>query len=214
MKKNTSTLPIKGLRTPRLLLWLRGFFHGRILHTGELDPETEMIASGYVTGQLRRYDKACIQRCEQAAERLKDVWADLDQLLIELDDVSTELRELVVPQRAVGETGAQARAREKKVKRRAALEERQLTILKRMSDHANAILAEATRTRNQMAATAEALLSGFAAYGHGLILRPVLERNLPTLAPDDRAAAMFANHAATWNTVQSILKEVQDHASL
>lgn len=50
MRKNKTVLPIKGMRTPRFFIWLRGFWHGKVMHTGGIHPETNVIASGYVTG--------------------------------------------------------------------------------------------------------------------------------------------------------------------
>ena len=40
-------LKMKALRMPGLLLWTRGVIHGKLLHTGELDQQTERISSGH-----------------------------------------------------------------------------------------------------------------------------------------------------------------------
>ena len=56
MSKNKPTLPMKGINSPRFFIWFRGFWHGKVIHTGGLDPETNTIASGYVTGQIINVD--------------------------------------------------------------------------------------------------------------------------------------------------------------
>lgn len=68
MGNNKTALPMKGIHTPRFFIWFRGFWHGKIIHTGGIDPETNTIASGYVTGQIKRFRNACVTRREKAEE--------------------------------------------------------------------------------------------------------------------------------------------------
>ena len=63
MGKTKTVLPMKGLRTPRIFLWILGFIHGKVLHTGGLDPETGTITSGYITGQSDVFPQNPLLKC-------------------------------------------------------------------------------------------------------------------------------------------------------
>lgn len=209
MSKTKTSLPMKGLHTPRFFLWCRGFLHGKIIHTGGLDPETNTISSGYITGQVKRFHNACITRREQAEAKLAKEWAEADQLLIDLAAISVALAGSSDHQKFANESSAQARAREKAAEKRASREAERLEILKRLSEISNTIRAELDLAHDQMEATAEALLSGFAAYGHGLLLEPIFQYNLPSAAYEGCAEQILKSHEDTWNTMVSILKEVK-----
>lgn len=207
MKKVKTALAMKGLNTPRLISWLRGYLHGRVLHTGGLDPETGVIASGYVTGQTKRLRGACVARRELAEAKLQDSWTQAEQLLIDYAALGAK-------QPAGGETAAhnssaaQARAGEKAAAKRAQCEAQRQEILKKLADIQSAVRMEYDAAHDQMEATAEQLLSVFASYGHGLMTKPVYAHNLPTLAYKDCAQQILTAHEDTLNTVSAILKEV------
>ena len=63
---------------------------------------------------------------------------------------------------------------------------------------------------NNMEATAEILSSTFACYGHGLLMKPIYDYNLPGITYEDCAQQILNNHEDTWNAVISILKEVKE----
>ena len=71
MKKVKKTLPMKGVRIPRVLLFLLGFIHGR-LHTAQL--EGGVIVSAFIVGQSRRFQMACVVRRLQATQTLHEKW--------------------------------------------------------------------------------------------------------------------------------------------
>ena len=66
MNKNPSVLHMKGIHTPEIFIWFHGLWHGKIIHSGGLDPETNCIASAYVTAQIKNFRNACILRFEKA----------------------------------------------------------------------------------------------------------------------------------------------------
>lgn len=214
MSKTKTTLPMKGLRTPRIFLWFHGFFHGKILRTGGLDPETGTITSGYITGQIKRFRNVCVARREYAEENLKKEWADADRLLIDLASISAALADTNDYQKLANMSSAQARAQEKAASARASREAERLAILKHLVDISNAIRSEFDHAHDQMEATAEMMLSTFSCYGHGLMMQPVYTRNLPTVSYDDCAAQILNSHEAIWNTINSILKEVKSNEHL
>lgn len=57
--KKMKTLPVKGLRTPRWLIYLKGAYHGRIRKTAALNQESGLLDSAYVSEKLFLYNKAC-----------------------------------------------------------------------------------------------------------------------------------------------------------
>lgn len=207
MKKTKTTLNVKGLRTPRLCLWIHGFFHGNILHTGGLDPETKTISSAYVTGQIGRFRNVCVERRALAEENLKKEWAEADQLLIELTNLTKTLSESSVLYEPADESSAHARARETVIKIHTARENEHLAIHKRLANIYNTICAEIHLAHDQMEATAEMLQSTFSAYGQGLLMKPVYVYNLPVVHYEDCIEHIFKNHENTWNAIISIVKE-------
>lgn len=208
MRKKKTVLPMKGLRTPRIFLWILGFIHGKVLHTGGLDPETGTISSGYIIGQTKRFRNACVTRRERAEEVLAKEWADADRLLIDLSNINAALAATSDYQALANQTSVQTRAQEKAATQHASSNAERLAILKRLADISNAIRSEIDLAHNQAEATAEMLMSTFCCYGHGLLMKPVFARNLPSISFEDCAAQILVNHEATWNAIVTMQKEV------
>ena len=203
-------LPVKGIRTPRLLIWLRGFWHGKVLHTGGLDPETNTIASGYITGQVKRFHHACITRREKAEEKLSKVWSAADELLIGYAAVTDALAATEKIQNPPIKSSAQARFYERAAGKRASRENERQDILKKLAQLANDLRTEYDSAHDQMEATAELLSSTFACYGHGLLMKPIYDHNLPYISYEDCARKILLTHEDTWNAMVSVLKEVKN----
>lgn len=210
MGNNKTALSMKGIRTPCSFIWFRGFWHGKVIHTGGLDPETNTIASSYVTGQIKRFRNACVTRREKAEEKLGRVWSTADELLIDYAAVTAALTESGKSQNSHSESNAQARSNERATEKRASHENERQSILKNLAQLANDIRAEYGSAHDQMEATAEILSSTFACYGHGLLMKPIYDYNLPGITYEDCAQQILNNHEDTWNAVISILKEVKE----
>ena len=210
MGNNETMLPMKGIRTPRFFIWFRGFWHGKIIHTGGIDPETNIIVSGYVTGQIKRFRNACITRREKAEEKLSKVWSTADELLIDYASVTVALTEFGKGQNSHSESNAQARSNEREAEKRASCENERQSILKNLAQLANDIRAEYGAAHDQMESTAEILSSTFACYGHGLLMKPIYDYNLPSITYEDCPQQILNNHEDTWKAIISILKEVKE----
>lgn len=209
MSKTATVLPMKGLHTPRFLIWCKGFLHGKILHTGGLDPETNTLSSGYITGQTKRFRHACVLRREEAETKLTKAWTEADQLLIEYSTLSAALADSG-GQNARSETSAQARARERAAGKRASRKADRQTILKNMAGLVNVIRGEYDTAHDQMEATAESLLSVYACYGHGLLMKPIYQNVLPELLYEDCADQILTAHESTWNALVTIVQNAQE----
>ena len=209
MSRNKKALPMRGIRTPRFFIWFRGFWQGKVLHTGGLCPETNEIASGYVTGQIKRFRNACVTRREKAEEKLNKAWGNADELLVDYAAVTAAIAEAEKEQNAHSESNAQVRSKEKAAKRRASFEEKRQAILKSLATIANDIRAEYDSAHDQMEATSELLASALACYGHGLLMKPVYGDNLPIITYEDCAKQIIINHEDTWNAIGSMLKGVK-----
>lgn len=199
------TLHVRGLHTPRFLVWLLGFYHGRILHTGGLDPENETIASAYIAGQTKRFCKACDIRRAVIRKNLDDDWKTASSLLIEFDELSSKISEIdfVHP---LGENHAKTREDAARTKLVKSYETRRTVIRKELSEICNKIHAETSLAQDQIAATAELLLSVFACYGHGLLKQPVYSHNLPCLPSENALYEVIGGRERIWENMNLLLE--------
>lgn len=211
MSKKKIILPVKGINSPRLCVWFRGFWHGKVIHTGGLDPETNTIASGYVTGQIKRFRNACVTRREEAEKKLGKIWSTADELLLDYVSVTAMLTESEKSQNSYSKSNAQARSNERAAAKRASYEDERQSILKNLAQLVNDVRAEYGSAYDQMEATAEMLSSNFACYAHGMLMKPIYDNNLPNIVYEDCAQQILNNHENTWEAISSILeKEVKE----
>jgi len=208
MRKNQTTLPVKGIHSPALFLWCRGLFHGK-LHTGSLNRETGVITSPYLTGQTNHFYACLSARREQAEKTLAKVWVEADQILIDLAVNSSVL--CTPSQETTAETAspAQLRAMERAESKRADRAQQSLLMRKRLAEIKNLIEEQVNEAQDQAEATAHLMLSKWAAYGHGLLLKPVIPAVLPVLAYEDCIKQIISRHQGTWDSLSAVLKEVK-----
>lgn len=208
-RHKATTLRMKGLRVPRILIWLHGFFHGKILHTGGIDPETQRISSAYVSGQTKRFHAACVDRRKQARAKLEHEWTAADELIEDFKNISSALEKLDEEHVLSKGTSADARSKEATQKRRSSYESDLLAIKKRLSNTVNTVKAEIHKANDQMEATCDLLQSGFACYGHGMLMKPVYPRNLPEVSYTDCSEQILKDHKATWDAMKTILNNME-----
>ena len=200
-------LKMKALRMPGLLLWTRGVIHGKLLHTGELDQQTERISSGFIPARFARFQSACAVCCEETEAALGPLWTEADRTLLELRTLSAELKQQSgLPADPGQDSPTQARSRERQTEARATRTARQLQLRQRLAGLSNTIAGKLRLAEMREQATAAQLRSTFSAYGHGLLLRPVAERNLPPVPGMDIDKQILQQHLATWNAIQTELE--------
>ena len=207
-KNDVKTLPVRGMRVPRLLIWTRGLIHGKVLHSAGQDDHTQAIISSYITGQTRRFREECSSYMLKVEKRLKNVWVEADALLIDLARMRTTLTAKSCATPTTPENNDQLRAQERDAQYSANLQAEQQAALKQLSVIRNVISSELLTARNRMESTSERLLSTFSAYGHGVLLIPIRSAFLPEISFDEFITRYMESHEETWNAILKNTKEV------
>lgn len=200
----TKTLPMKGIRTWKILLWLHGFWDGKITHTGCLDSETKVIVSAYVTSQIKNFYGVCVNRCEEAEKKLSKTWCDAEQLLVDYANITSEITKANKKESNQNENNTQIRQNERASKRRYLYEEELKAIIKKIKKLESDIREEYNLVNAQAEATVEFLYSAFACYANGLLMKPIYEYNLPYINYEAYMNKVLDNHKDTWNLMISI----------
>lgn len=196
-------LRVRGLHTPRLCLWLLGWSH-RLLRTGCLDHETGRAESAYMTGQVKRFQSAAVLRLSKSEKSAAPLFAEADKLLLRLPYLDAALRGSA-PQPGPNAANAELRAANARQKERGKWAAERQSILNRLSDISAEVTAEGIEADRVIDATKDALLSGFAAYAHGLLRAPVTEAQLPeihALSCMDRLSTL-----ETWRQIQKVCRK-------
>ena len=200
------TIPVKGLHTPRLLLFMMGLFHGKVFHSGGLDLETNLITSAYISGQTKRYHHACAVCIEEVEERLSVFWTDADRLLLRLEELDGILSDLGDINQDYS-SNTLRRLRDREVTKRNKINTEKQQKMQRLVELFNAILEERNIIESQFAATAESMSSSFSAYGHGLIMKPLSIQNIPILTSETYVDLITERHRSTWDKMKCVLEK-------
>lgn len=207
MSKNILSVP--GLATPRWILWIHGWFHGHVLKSGGLDPETNIIASCYITGKCSLFHRACIARIEALESNLQKKWADADGLLVDYKELNSVLK-TELPSFASVSDSIRARENERNAKIRASQAADRQAVLKKLMEIASNLRSEEHLAIDQMESTAAKLKSAFAAYGHGLLMKPIYASNLPQVTCVEYLDAYHRGHEAAIMALDMIASEIKE----
>lgn len=178
--KEKKVLSIKGLRTPRILIWLLGLLHGKILRAGTIDPDSNLLCGSYITSKSKLYQEYCYKRIGMLEEELKGLRIESSCLMFEDDTLQAQLSALVVDT-APAESNQQKRIAARTSAIRSSALARKDAVLRRLSEISEEIRSKEMACSEELAATAEALQSRFSTYGHGMMLRPVFQKVIPPL---------------------------------
>ena len=214
MKKKS--LYLKGLRTPRFLIFLRGFVDGRS-KTAAVDSESKFLCSGYLEEKLFLFSELCDRRVIALEDGLSPDRSEASSLLMELsllpaptaggESAPAAARAVpgtppaTVPEaqacRAAARSAARAaEAAERSRKRREETEARRQAILQRLVEIQDRIATRELIAGEELSATAEALKGLLCAYAHGVLLRPVQARYLRPIEYAPRFDAYRQSHDA------------------
>ena len=209
-------LPIKSLWLPRAFYWILGIIHGRILHTAAIDPDSETLTSGFVVNMTKRFAEGCITRADRGRENLKEYWPDANCAVSEIAacDASLSQEPKETPSNV---SGALARAREARARKHVDTLAKRAEAMSRLITSKDAIQDELAHAQNQVDATAERLLSVFGSYAHGVLRKPVRQRDLPVLSVENMTARILAapnpveaGREDDWRAIQELIKEATD----
>lgn len=197
MKKKT--LKLKGLKTPKLFLFIHGFTNGR-MKTSAVDSESGNLNSAYIHGKIYQFDKLCHDRVIQLDCGLSELRTEAETLILELN-------ELVVPppyrsnDLATNSTGGAnapdtvaaaqagraaaasaemaAQAANQRQQERENVLARRAWIVRRLVAIREKLALEERICSEELAATADALRNCFCSYGHGALLKPINPTYVP-----------------------------------
>ena len=203
------TLRIKGMRVPRVFIWLHGFFQGRIIKTAGVDEETGCICSGYVEGKRRLFNELSSNRVKQLELELKAVRAEAFDLMAQYASVKRNLTTDIMADKAT--TIDEKRVAERCASRRADYTKHYEKIIERLGEIDSKIRSSELNAREELDATASCLQSIFATYGHGMMLHPIQSRYIPPVEYD-RCFQMYAEaHKDEDQQIRYILREVYSY---
>ena len=192
---------MKGLATPTIMVFMRGFFDGRFRATG-LDQDSGLLNSAYVNGKTDMFYKYCSERVDRLETDIAAVCTDAEKLLLELKDMPEKIRKIRVTEeepvklpkklpdsmeeaqlaRADARKAAKAKVDAEQSKaNKNQMETRKIEILQQLVMIRDRILNKETNCRNELSATSFALKERLCVYGHGVLLKPVLHRYIPQL---------------------------------
>lgn len=208
MAQQNGKLP--GMHIPCIFLWLLGAFHGKVLKTAAIDPDTGCISSGYVEGKIRLFQGLCAGTAAQLERDLKAAWTEAADLAAEEALLDRQLAGIPVPRAAA--TVEERRQAKRSRSRRDALDARRLALLKRLIELDHKIRSRELETRAHLDRTVQILQSRLAAYGHGALLSPFYQKYIPPVNYAPAFAAYEQAYRQDRDRLSRILEEVYDHA--
>lgn len=227
MQRN-KTLTLKGLRTPRPVLFVRGFVNGR-MKTADLDQENSRLSSAYVSGMTCLFNEYCQKRVAKLETDLSAVRMEAEALLLELQALP-EAEAAEVPAEAPGlpdklpETVAEAQHLRSAAKassqaaefssrvleKQEATAARRATILGRLSEIKSRIAAKEQVCCQELGAASEALRARFCTYAHGVLMRPIRTRYIPDLEYARYLDGYYAAHNTLKRELATVLKPQEE----
>lgn len=228
MKKKV--LKLKGLKTPKLFLFILGFINGR-MKTAAVDSERGNLTSAYIHRKVCLFGKLCHDRVIRLDRALSDMRTEAESLILELNRLvvppqycinDTEIHTCVAAKHpnsfsaaqadraaaANAEKAAQA-ASQRKQERENILARRAWIIHRLIAIREKLALEERTCTE-ELAATADALRTCFCAYGHGALLKPVTPAYIPPIEYRCHLDSYRADHEVLRTKITSVLEKEAD----
>ena len=192
---------MKGVATPTIVVFLHGFFDGRF-RTASIDQDSGLLNSAYTNGKTALFYKYCNERVDWLETDIASVCTEAETLLMELksmpsicernetywvESVKTPKVPLDFAQDAQAarfaarEVEKANAAIEQAKEKKSQVEKRKIDILQRLVQIRDHISNKETNCHNELSATSFALKERMCVYGHGVLLKPILSRNIPQL---------------------------------
>lgn len=225
MKKKT--LKLKGLKTPKLFLFIHGFTNGR-MKTAAVDSESGNLNSAYIHGKVYLFDKLCHDRVIQLDCGLSELRTEAETLLLELNELvvpplyhandlathGVNASDTVVAAQAgraaaaCAEKAAQAAAQRKQ--ERENIRARRSWIIRRLVAIREKLALEERICFEELAATADALRNCFCAYGHGALLKPINHTYIPPVDYQCYLDGFRADYLVLKTKITNVLEKEAD----
>lgn len=214
MQRNKTLTP-KGMRTPRPILFVRGFVNGR-MRTADLDQENSRLSSAYINGMTCLFNEYCQKRISKLETDLSAVRMEAVTLLLELEALHEKDMEIPAEMPGVPDTFPATVAEAQHLRSAArtfaqaaelsnhALEQQEVTvarrtaILSRLAEIRSRIAAKEQVCCQELGAAADALRARFYVYAHGVLLKPIRTRYIPEM----EYARYLENYYACHNTLK------------
>jgi hypothetical protein len=221
-------LALKGLHTPRPIIFIRGFLDGRF-QTAGIDQKSALLNSAYLNGELYLFNAYCKKRVIQLENDLAADRTKAETLIQELYTLSADLP-ADLPIRCAEAKGqaeppatlAEAQARRKAAKaaaktaealananaKRDALTERHKEILRSLVEIREKIQIKERTCYEELGVTAETLKARLCVYGHGVLLKqPVYTRYIPALEYTSHLEGYRSAHRELNRKLAAVLQE-------
>lgn len=221
---------MKGIGTPSVIVFMHGFFDGRFNAAG-IDRDTGLLNSAYVNGKVDLFCKYCNERVDRLETDIAAICTEAETLLMELEAIPVVIKANEV---AKGESvktpekllysmeeaqAARADARkaakayeavEQSKTKRNQMATRKTDILQRLVQIRACILNKETNCRNELSATAFALKERMCIYGHGVLLKPILNRYIPPVEHEWAFDLYNRNHDEIKQRISAVVKKEDD----
>lgn len=225
MKKKT--LKLKGLKTPKLFLFIHGFTNGR-MKTAAVDSESGNLNSAYIHGKVYLFDKLCHDRVIQLDCGLSELRTEAQTLILELNELVVpppyRANDLVMhgtgdanaPDTVAAAQAGRAAADSAEKAAQAAMQRKQereniLTrrawIIRRLVAIREKFALEERICSEELAATADALRTCFCAYGHGALLKPINHTYIPPVDYQCYLDGFRADYLALKTKITNVLEK-------
>lgn len=228
MKKKT--LKLKGLKTPKLFLFIHGFTNGR-MKTAAVDSESGNLNSAYIHGKIYLFDKLCHDHVIQLDRELSEVRTEAEALILELnelvipaeyratDTVAHSAREAKVvdsvtaaqaSRTAVANAEKAAQAASQRKQERENILARRAWIIRRLVAIREKLALEEHICSEELAVTADALRNCFCAYGHGALLKPIDPSYIPPVDYQHYLDSYWKDHEVLKKKINGVLEKEAD----
>ncbi|MDO4324660.1 MAG: hypothetical protein Q4E24_01280 [bacterium] len=223
---------MKSLGTPTVMVFMHGFVDGRCKSAG-ISQDSGLLNSSYVNGKIELFHKYCSERVDCLETDIAAICTEAQTLLMELESMPAILEENEVPEaenvkfpkklpisieeaqvvRAEAREAAKANEAAKQAKaNRSQMQKRKTDILQRLVQIRDRIANKETNCRNELSAAVFSLKERFCVYGHGVLLRPVFNYNIPQIELEyEWAFELYnRNHDEMKQKISAVTKKEED----
>lgn len=228
MKKKT--LKLKGIKTPKLFLFIHGFTNGR-MKTAAVDSESGNLNSAYIHGKIYQFNKLCHERVVQLDRGLSELRTEAQTLILELNEMvvpplyrANELatnsagdavtKDSIAAAQACRAAAANAEKADQAASQRKQEREnilaRRAWIIRRLVAIREKLALEERICFEELAATADALRNCFCAYGHGALLKPINHTYIPPVDYQCYLDGFRADYLVLKTKITNVLEKEAD----